>query len=124
MALPGVTVRAVEKASVHYSAHLQVGRRLKGRLLAVAVLLRNLILVAATFGFLWDVEHLAPAWVVVTQKGDGRVVGKFAAGRWAGQGERLLDEVNEDLAVMPVASFRQKYPALTKVTGPAESQSG
>ena len=105
----GASVRVVDRASDCYSAHLQVGRWLKGPLLAVAVSLRNLALSVATVGLWWDLDHLAPAWVVVTQKDNGRVLGQLAAGRDAGAGEALLAAVLRDLEACEADAFLHRY---------------
>lgn len=53
---------AVERPATNvYSAHLQVGRRLKNPLLAAAVLLRHLGIAILTLGFSgFDADSLAP----------------------------------------------------------------
>lgn len=103
----------MDRAVDQYSARLQVGRRLKGPLLGGVVLARNLALVAASLGFWWDLNYLAPTWVVVTRTDDGRVVGKIAAGRGAGDGEAALAVVMSDLAGCEVNEFVRRYDLAT-----------
>jgi hypothetical protein len=93
-----------------YSAHLQIGRRLRNPLLAIAVLLRHLGIVILTLGW-WgfDADALAPAWVVLVRHADGKVVKKIAAGRDAGAGEAELAAVLDDLEALAVEDFRRRY---------------
>lgn len=93
-----------------YSAHLQVGRRLKNPLLAAAVLLRHLGTAILTLGFGgFDADSLAPTWVVVVRTADHKVVKKIAAGRYAGAGKAELAAVLADLDVLTLGEFRRRY---------------
>jgi hypothetical protein len=104
-------VAAVETpASNVYSAYLQVGRKLKNPLLAVAVLLRHLGMALLTLGVGgFDADSLAPTWVVLVHTADRKVVKKLAAGRDAGAGEGKLVAVLADLDVLAVGEFRRRY---------------
>jgi hypothetical protein len=58
-----------------FEARLQVGRVLRGPLLAVAVTLRVMVVSLLTAS--WAGEWLAPAWVVVSLKGTNAEVGRL-----------------------------------------------
>jgi hypothetical protein len=98
----------VAVASDDYEARLQVGRWLKGPLLSAVVVVRNMVLGVASAG-LSDVEAVAPAWVVVTRRSDGRVVGKFAAGRDAGSGENELAAMQQYLETYSPDDFVRRF---------------
>jgi hypothetical protein len=93
---------AIEDCSVR----LQVGRRLRGKWLAAAVLLRNAP-ASTIFGPSYDV--LAPAWVVVEDRRTGRVLGRVSAGRKGGVGEHLLEIMQDDAESMTMSEFRDSW---------------
>ncbi len=99
-------------AEEEFTARLQVGRWLRGPFLAVAVLVRNVVLVFVTLGFGWDLNLLAPTWVVVSRRATGEEVGRLTAGRFAGDGERLLAEVEVSLKEMSAEEFLSNWDLL------------
>lgn len=97
-------------AEDEFAVRLQVGRLLRGPLLAVAVLARNVVLVLVTFGFGgWDLDRLAPTWVVVYRRATLEEVGRLAGGRLAGDGERLFAEVEASLSALSVEEFLSEW---------------
>ncbi len=72
-------------------AHLRLGRWLPLPLVVLLSLARGLLL-----GFLGAVTA-APAYVVVTHRDDGRMVGRLSAGRDPGVGEHLLAAVRDSM---------------------------
>ena len=90
-------VRAQEPAALSLRAHLRHGRVLRGWPLAAAVALRELPCALLTLGESLHVVRGAPAWVVVEDRLSGHAVRRLAAGRVAGAGERLLDQVRIEL---------------------------
>ncbi len=83
-------------ASDSLDLSLQVGRVLCGRALALAVLLREL--------HLWliepDASRVAPAWIVVRDRQDGRKILRVRAGRQLGAGEEILTTMVKEAAKM------------------------
>ncbi len=90
-----------------FEVRLQVGRVLRGPLLAVAVALRVIVVSLLTAS--WAGGWLAPAWVVVSRKGTGEVVGRLSAGREPGAGEALLDEVQASMCDKTVEEFLRRW---------------
>lgn len=86
-----------------FEARLQVGRVLRGPLLALAVALRVIVVSLLTAS--WAGEWLAPAWVVVLRKDTREEVGRISAGREPGAGEGLLDAVQTSLSDKTVGEF-------------------
>jgi len=98
----------VDPASSCVDLRLQVGRRLLGRRLTLAVLLRNLPLVL-TGGM--ESEYVAPAWVVVSDRPSGDVVGVVRAGRAAGAGEEILQQMLVDAGHMALPELLTHWHA-------------
>ncbi len=97
-----------------FEVRLQVGRVLRGPLLAVAVALRVIVVSLLTAS--WAGDWLAPAWVVVSRKGTREVVGRISAGREPGAGERLLDEVQASMSDKTVGEFLHRWDLLQQPT--------
>jgi hypothetical protein len=77
--------------------------------LAAACTARNL-LISAPFVFLGDSfegteEIVAPSWVIVTDRRTGRRTAKVPAGRDAGAGQALYDDMTAALNTMPPKDF-------------------
>ena len=100
-AVPCVVARAYDSLDLS----LQVGRVLRGRALALAVLLRELPL--APFGA--DASRAAPAWIVVRDRQDGPKVLRVRAGRQLGAGERILAAMVEESAEMDRETFLARW---------------
>lgn len=92
-----------------FGVRLQVGRLLRGPLLGVAVAVRNLALFVVTLGSGSYDDLLAPAWVVVYRLLSFEEVGRLAAGRYAGEGERLLAEVEASLTALSAEDFLTEW---------------
>lgn len=85
---------------------LQVGRVLRGRLLALAVLVRELpVMLLDGFGS----QLLAPAWVVVRERSSGAEVLRVAAGREPGAGEGILRAMREEAEVLHREAFLLRW---------------
>lgn len=85
---------------------LQVGRRLRGRLLALTVLLRELPLM------LWDgfgSQKGAPEWIVVEDRASGRQCWRVSAGRDYGAGEHILAQMQTDADVLTEDEFAARW---------------
>jgi len=91
-----------------FNFELQVGRVLHGRLLGLAVLLRELPLLLLDG---WGSQAGAPEWVVVRDQGDGSQVLCVGAGREYGAGEGLLDVMRREAAVMDRDVFITRWAA-------------
>jgi hypothetical protein len=94
-------------AAEAWSLRLQVGRRLRGNWLALAVLLRKVPLALLQTGL--DTDSLAPAWVVVEDRATGRTVGRVGCGRMVGAAERLLASMQTDAETMDTDEFRARW---------------
>ena len=92
-------------------AHLRVGRLLRGWPLALVVALRDLPCAVFTAGTSLDVAPVAPSWVVVEDRGTGQVLMRLPAGRSAGAGAALLDEVQAELRTRTREDFLRDRPA-------------
>ncbi len=90
-------VRAEQQAALSLRAHLRSGRVLRGWPLALAVGLRELPCAVLTAGASVQVPGVAPSWVVVEDRGSGRVLRRLPAGRAAGAGSALLGQVQLEL---------------------------
>jgi hypothetical protein len=95
-------------AAEAWSLGLQVGRRLRGRWLALAVLLRK-VPSALLLQTGLDTDSLAPAWVVVEDRATGRAVGRVGCGRMVGAAERLLASMQTDAETMDTDEFRARW---------------
>ena len=84
---------------------LQVGRFLRGRLLALAVVLRELPTILFDSGG----DRVAPAWIVVSDRHNGADVLRVGAGRGAGVGELLLTTMQREAAVMERDEFLARW---------------
>ena len=104
-------VRAQEPAALTLRAHLRHGRLLKGWPLAAAVGLRELPCALLTLGESLHVARVAPAWVVVEDRLSGQVVRRLPAGRVAGAGEQLLEQVRLELREGTRSHFLEVHPA-------------
>ena len=102
-------VQQGSQAALTLRAHLQVGRRLRGWPLAVAVALRNLPCAVLSAGSHVDSTTLAPAWVVVEDRGTGAVVRRFPAGRASGAGPALLERVRGELRELTREQFLAQH---------------
>lgn len=95
----------VASASDSLDLSLQVGRVLRGRALAFAVLLRELPL--------WfiegDASRVAPAWIVVRNRQDGRKIVRVRAGRQLGAGEEILTTMVKEAAEMDRDTFLARW---------------
>ncbi len=91
------------RAADVYQAHLRLGRWLPLPLVVVLSLARGLLL-----SFLGAITT-APAYVVVTQREDGRVVGRLSAGRDPGVGEHLLQAVRESMNETDPQGFLRRW---------------
>ena len=78
-------------------AHLRTGRVLRGWPLAAVVALRELTCAVFTAGTSLDVPAVAPSWVLVEDRGTGERLLRLPAGRAAGAGAALLDQVQAEL---------------------------
>jgi hypothetical protein len=105
-----VDVRAQEPAALSLRAHLRHGRLLKGWPLAFAVGLRELPCAMLTLGESLHVARVAPTWVVVEDRLSGEVVRRLPAGRVAGAGELLLDQVRLELRAGTREQFLAAHP--------------
>lgn len=94
-----------DTASDAFDVELKVGRLLRGRALAAAVLLRNLVWVYLEP----TTELLAPSWVVVRDRRTGKKIGSLSAGREAGVGEALLRKVQESSLRLTPAAFLELW---------------
>lgn len=92
-------------ASDSLDLSLQVGRILRGRALALAVLLRELPL--SWLGS--DASRVAPAWVVVRDRHDGRRLLRVRAGRDLGAGEQLLTAMVKEAALLDRKTFLERW---------------
>lgn len=90
-------LRAGEQAALSLRAHLQSGRLLRGWPLALTVALRDLPCAFLTVGESLSRPGVAPSWVVVEDRGTGAVVRRLPAGRAAGAGAALLEQVRLEL---------------------------
>lgn len=90
-------VRAQEPAALSLRASLRRGRVLRGWPLAVAVGLRELPCALLSLGESLHVTRVAPTWVVVEDRLTGEVLRRLPAGRVAGAGEHLLEQVRLEL---------------------------
>jgi hypothetical protein len=72
------------------------------------VVVRNLIASLASDGLGGD-DYVAPSWVVVTRKDNGRVIGKLAAGREPGAGEDEFAAVRRNLSTESPDEFLHRY---------------
>ena len=104
-------VRAQEPAALSLRAHLRVGRLLRGWPLALLVALRELPGAAVNAGTPLDVPSVAPSWVVIEDRGTGEVLLRLPAGRCAGSGPALLDEVQAELRARTREDFLRDRPA-------------
>lgn len=104
-------MRSQEPAALTLRAHLRVGRLLRGWPLALVVALRDLPCAVFTAGTSLDVPAVAPSWVVVEDRGSGEVLLRLPAGRSAGAGPALLDEVQAELRSLTRADFLRDRPA-------------
>jgi len=86
--------------------HLQVGRILRGRLLATAVLLRQLPWVYVSGG---DPSRVAPAWVVVRNRADGAQLLRVSAGRQSGAGELIFSSMSKDAGELSREAFLERW---------------
>ncbi len=95
------TVQHVATASEDLDLTLQVGRVLRGRPLALAVLLRELPL------YLLDGSgsRAAPAWVVVRERRSGVEVLRVSAGREVGAGELILETMSREAGELDRETF-------------------
>ena len=100
--------QARRAAADECSLRLQVGRRLRGRWLAAAVLLRGAP-AALLFQSGVAADKLAPSWVIVEERTTGRILGRVAAGRDAGAGEHLLTCMQADSETMTMPEFRTSW---------------
>lgn len=96
------------RADEVYAAHLRLGRFLPLPVVALLSLLRNaaLGLVGGTF---LGTESTAPAWVVVTRRSDGGLVGRLSAGREPYVGETLLQSVQTSMSELSPEAFLQHW---------------
>ena len=99
-------IALVPSASEDLTLELQVGRVLRGRLLALAVLLRQLpSMLLDGFGS----GHVAPAWVVVRERVNGEEVLRVSAGREPGAGELILSTMRQEAGAMDRDSFVARW---------------
>ena len=84
---------------------LQIGRVLRGRLLALAVLVRDLPLVYMGAG----TSRVAPAWVVVRDRQHGNEILRVRAGRELGAGESILAAMRKEAAEMDRETFLARW---------------
>jgi hypothetical protein len=105
-----VGVRAQEQAALSLRAHLRSGRLLRGWPLALAVALRDLPCAVLTVGESLSRPGVAPSWVVVEDRGSGEVVLRLPAGRAAGSGAWLLEQVRLELRTRTREEFLQARP--------------
>lgn len=103
-------VRAQEPAALSLSARLRRGRVLRGWPLVVAVGLRELPCAMLTLGESLHVTRVAPTWVVVEDRLSGEIVRRLPAGRVAGVGEQLLDQVRLELRERSREQFLAAHP--------------
>ncbi len=92
-------------ASESLDLTLQVGQVLRGRLLALAVLLRELPLVY----FSTADSRVAPAWIVVRDRQDGTEVLRVRAGRELGAGELILSAMSREAGQMDRETFLERW---------------
>jgi hypothetical protein len=78
---------------------------LHGRLLGLAVFLRTFVLMVLG----GDADAVAPAWVVVKDRGTGETCWRVSAGRGYGTGEHLLNAMEADLSHMTEAAFQMEW---------------
>lgn len=88
------------RADEVYSAHLRLGRFLPLPLVVALSLARGIVL-----GFIFGGGEAASAYVVVTRRSDGSVVGRLSAGREAHVGESLLQSVQATMRELSPAEF-------------------
>jgi hypothetical protein len=105
-----VDVRAQEPAALSLRARLRRGRVLRGWPLAVAVGLRELPCALLTLGESLHVARVAPTWVIVEDRLSGVVVRRLPAGRVAGSGELLLEQVRLELREGTREQFLAAHP--------------
>jgi hypothetical protein len=108
---------SVLTAEAEYDLELKVGRVLKGWPLSAVVAARNLLVgfglfaldsAASAGGEALEVPG-APAWVRVRERLTGEVLLKVAAGRDAGAGPMLLEQMTEDARTLTPQAFLQRY---------------
>ena len=90
-----------------YELRLQRGRILKGMPLAVACAFRNL-----AFSFLlssYEDGLVAPAWVVVQDRGTGKRIGRVSMGREAFAADALLAVMQYDAAFLGPEQFVHRH---------------
>jgi len=97
--------RAQEPAALSLRAHLRVGRLLRGWPLALVVAMRELPCAVFTAGTSLDVPAVAPSWVLIEDRGTGEQLLRLPAGRAAGAGAVLLDEVQAELRMRSRQDF-------------------
>ena len=95
----------VTSASETLDLTLQVGRVLRGRLLALAVVVRELPLVYLNPG----TSRVAPAWVVVRDRQHGNELLRVRAGRELGAGESILAAMSTEAAEMDRETFLARW---------------
>ena len=95
----------VTSASETLDLTLQVGRVLRGRLLALVVLVRELPLVYLSAG----TSRVAPAWVVVRDRQQGNELLRVRAGRELGAGESILAAMSTEAAEMDRETFLARW---------------
>jgi len=93
-------------AAQEVDLQLQVGRFLRGRALATAVVAREMLI-----GLLFSgtSETYAPAWVRVASRATGRQLIKVPAGRELNAGPELLAAMESDANRMTTPAFLQKW---------------
>lgn len=89
-----------------FDLRLQFGRVLRGRPLALAVLLRETLL-GLLFGGLSG--SLAPAWIVVAERRTRRTAFRVFAGREPNAGRELLEHLCSDADVLSPDDFLRKW---------------
>jgi len=93
------------RAADVYAAHLRLGRRLPTPVAAFLTSLRILLVGWLTMSDSGGI----PAYVVVTRRSDGEVVGRLSAGRKWGVGEALLQTVQSSMAERSAAEFLRQW---------------
>jgi len=96
------------RAEEVFTVRLQVGRVLGGWPLAAASALRGLAVAVVSLG-LSDGGLVAPSWVVISRRGDGKEVGRLSAGRDPSSGERLLASAQSSLATLTAEEFLRRW---------------
>ncbi len=101
---------AQNAAEVSY-LELKVGRVLHGWLLAVAVLLRDIpFRLLDGYGLLL----VAPAWILVKDRGTAQTLFTVSAGRDPGAGEYILAEMTRDAQVMTLKELTSRWHAKSR----------